>query len=116
MCLSCKKKKVSSVILNRLTNVPIKFDSQEIEELRKKYTFFQYRFSKVSANNKEINREMFLKNMGILGLQSAQGFADRLFNSFDIDNDNKVGFFINLDFVSGFCGVHGNSEMRVRKV
>ena len=35
---------------------------------------------------------MFLKNMGILGLQSAQGFADRLFNSFDIDNDNKVIF------------------------
>lgn len=43
---------------------------------------------------------MFLKNMGILGLQSAQGFADRLFNSFDIDNDNKVENRIDLDFIA----------------
>jgi hypothetical protein len=28
--------------------------------------------------------------MGILGLKSAFEFSDRLFNSFDIDNDGKV--------------------------
>ena len=28
--------------------------------------------------------------MGILGLRSAFGFSDRLFNSFDIDKDGKV--------------------------
>ncbi len=28
--------------------------------------------------------------MGILGLHSAYEFSERLFNSFDNDNDNKV--------------------------
>ena len=30
--------------------------------------------------------------MGILGIQSAYGFSDRLFNSFDIDKDGSVLF------------------------
>ena len=55
---------------------------------------------------------MFLKNMGILGLQSAQGFADRLFNSFDIDNDNKVENHNDLDFIARLPRVHGDTKMR----
>lgn len=41
-------------------------------------------------NREMINKITFQENMGILGLQSVFGFSDRLFNSFDIDNDGYV--------------------------
>jgi Ca2+-binding EF-hand superfamily protein len=37
-----------------------------------------------------ITRESFKKNMGILGLHCAQDFSERMFNAFDLDNDEKV--------------------------
>lgn len=42
------------------------------------------------GSEKEINRLHFEKNMGIMGLQTVYGFSNRLFNSFDIDQDGKV--------------------------
>ena len=48
-----------------------------------------------------------MKNMGILGLQSAQSFSHRLFNSFDIDNDNKVKIIPIIDIIPGLCRVYG---------
>lgn len=53
-----------------------------------------YRFDKVANYRKDIDKNSFKKNMGILGLKSAFEFSDRLFNSFDIDNDGKVFLII----------------------
>ena len=77
-------------MFNRMTEGPIKFDQNEIEELRKKSFLSYSRFDKVASSRNEIDRNSFKKNMGILGLKSAFEFTDRLFNSFDIDNDGKV--------------------------
>lgn len=48
------------------------------------------RFKRISSNKEQIDKDSFQQNMGILGLKSAYGFSDRLFNSFDIDKDGKV--------------------------
>lgn len=48
----------------------------------------------MAADKNDIEKSSFKKNMGILGLQSSFEFSDRLFNSFDIDNDGKVLFYL----------------------
>jgi Ca2+-binding EF-hand superfamily protein len=53
--------------------------------------------------------------MGILGLQSAFEFSDRLFNSFDIDNDGKVFFLQFLDIFSRFSRIYGSFKSRLIK-
>lgn len=53
-------------------------------------TLFKCRFKKMSGDLEVIDKATFHENMGILGLQSVSGFSDRLFNSFDIDNDKQV--------------------------
>lgn len=53
-------------------------------------TSIKHRFKKMSGDLEIINKTTFHENMGILGLQSVYGFSDRLFNSFDIDNDGNV--------------------------
>lgn len=44
----------------------------------------------MAGYEKVINKVHFQNNMGIMGLQSIHGFSDRLFNSFDLDQDGKV--------------------------
>ena len=38
----------------------------------------------------DIDQLHFQRNMGIMGLQSVKGFSQRMFSSFDIDQDGKV--------------------------
>lgn len=38
----------------------------------------------------DIDMLSFERNMGIMGLQSMVGFSQRMFNSFDMDQDGKV--------------------------
>jgi 1-phosphatidylinositol-4-phosphate 5-kinase len=59
------------------------FDKKEIEALKRK-------FNNVSGDQKFITRETFKKNIGYLGIRAVTSFLDRIFNSFDIDGDNKV--------------------------
>ena len=50
-------------------------------------------------------------NMGILGLKSAYGFSDRLFNSFDIDKDGKVYIINSIDFLPRFSIIYGSFKI-----
>jgi hypothetical protein len=52
--------------------------------------------------------------MGILGLYSVNEFSDRLFNSFDLDDDGKVHNIVKLDFFSRLSLIHGSAKMRRR--
>lgn len=56
---------------------------KEIDSLKRKFNY-------VSGNQQFITRETFKKNIGYLGIRSVSSFLDRMFNSFDIDEDNKV--------------------------
>ena len=51
--------------------------------------------------------------MGILGLHSAYEFSERLFNSFDNDNDNKVNNLLTSDFFSRFRIIYVNSKKNI---
>ena len=52
--------------------------------------------------------------MGILGLHCSQDFSERLFNAFDIDNDNRVSVHNNVDRVPGFHRIHVHPEREER--
>lgn len=68
---------------NRRTHIPISFNNSELNELRRKY-------SSIAKDQSCINKVAFKQNMGVLGLRTAELFSDRLFASFDLDDDNVV--------------------------
>ena len=63
------------------------FDKKEIDALKRKFNY-------VSGNQQFITRDTFKKNIGYLGIRAVTSFLDRIFNSFDIDGDNKVSMFV----------------------
>lgn len=67
------------------------------------------------SNNREfITLDVFKRNMGILGLHCSQDFSERLFNAFDIDNDNKVSIRLLKigfqDFLEYMYILRGNND------
>jgi hypothetical protein len=46
----------------------------------------------------------------MLGLRTAQLFSDRLFASFDLDDDNVVIDLLNTDKLRRFRGVYGYTK------
>lgn len=84
-------------VINRMTSLPVKFEEEELKDLERKYAFVKVRFKKMSGSEKYINKEKFERNIGLIGLHNFSGFSARLFNSFDMDQDGKVPFFIGVD-------------------
>ena len=61
MCLSCKTKRVWSFVENRMTGYPIKFDHNEVEELRKKYQYVDLDSKRSQPTKKKLINNHFSK-------------------------------------------------------
>lgn len=77
-------------MVNRRTKIPIAFNNNELNELRRKYSLNRHSFTQIAKDQPYINKASFKENMGVLGLRTAELFSDRLFSSFDLDDDNVV--------------------------
>ena len=100
------------VVFSRWTKHPLRFRQKELQRLYQEYNNRPHSFLSVAIKGSYIDLESFHENMGILGVQSTQPFADRLFASFDLDADGLVMSSVTVDQPAGFPLGDGHTSLR----